>query len=72
MEKLEFNVSGMDCGGCETSIVNALKRVPGVADATANHRNGEVLVTPGAPAPDVDALVGAIEDAGYEVVARPI
>ncbi len=62
---VELTVKGMTCGNCEAHVVNALKGVPGVKDASADTASesahakvkGEV---------DRDALVAAVVAAGYE------
>lgn len=61
----ELNVDGMACDGCETAVVEALSDVPGVEDATADHEQGIATVTGDA---EIEALVAAIDEAGYEVV----
>lgn len=61
-----ITVDGMACGGCETNVEDALAEVAGVSDATADHEAGSVTVEGDA---DVDALVAAVEDAGYEASA---
>lgn len=41
IENLSYTVTGeekMYCGGCETRVKNALQRLEGVYEATANHR----------------------------------
>lgn len=67
MTEVKLSVGGMDCTGCEDSIVRAVARVPGVREVRAQHSSGDVDVTvePGA---DEAAIRAAIEDAGYEVV----
>jgi copper chaperone len=67
METILIKVGGMDCGGCETSIQNALALLDGVASSTASHVTGEVEVTFD-PAGVTSAQLGAaIEGAGYEL-----
>jgi copper chaperone len=58
-----IHVEGMACGGCESNVVEALEAVSGVTDATADHEEGTASATGDA---DADALVAAIEDAGYD------
>lgn len=58
-----LTVDGMACGGCESNVVDALEDVPGVESASADHEAGTASVSGDV---DVDALVAAIEDAGYE------
>lgn len=61
-----LTVEGMACDGCEANVEDALSEVAGVESARANHESGRVTVEGTA---DADALVDAIEKAGYEVSA---
>lgn len=60
-------ISGMTCGGCVKRVEQALLRVPGVDSALVNLSAGQAVVDGSA---STDALVGAVEAAGYG--ARPI
>ncbi len=53
----------MTCGGCETSVVEALKGVEGVTDVSADHEADEAVVEGDADALD---LIAAVPEA-YEV-----
>lgn len=66
-ETIELTVGGMTCDGCERSIANALKRIPGVLEVRADHRSGRVFVGVDR-AIDRAQLEGAVDDAGYVVV----
>jgi copper chaperone CopZ len=57
-----ITVEGMSCGHCEEAVEAALRDVDGVTDATADRDAGRASVEGDA---DVDALVRAVEDAGY-------
>lgn len=61
---IELTVIDMSCGGCEGAVESALADVPGVESATADHGADRVTVEGD---PDRDAVVGAIEEAGYTV-----
>jgi copper chaperone len=67
METRILKVGGMDCGGCETSIQNALARLEGVSSSLASFSEGtvEVRFDPGLVS-EAD-ISRAIEDAGYEL-----
>lgn len=67
MQTKVIKVGGMDCGGCDTSIQNALARLDGVKGSKASHQAGEVEVTFDSSLVSEAELAGAIEDAGYEV-----
>ena len=60
-----IDVEGMHCGGCEETVEAALRSVPGVTRASAD-RDAERATVEGDA--DAEALVAAVEDAGY--VAR--
>lgn len=66
-EKIELAVRGMSCGHCEMRVKKALTAVPGVLDASASHEKAQAVVTvePGQAVP-VEALVAAVQAAGYE------
>lgn len=66
-------IEGMTCASCVTRVEKALRRVPGVANATVNLATETAAVE---AAPDVapSALLGAVQsavsDAGYEVAGQ--
>ncbi len=64
MEKIELNVEGMMCEGCENRIKNALKQIDGVVTVDANHTQGKVMVTGNA---SVKTIKEKIEDIGFSV-----
>ncbi|MFB6132721.1 MAG: heavy-metal-associated domain-containing protein [Halanaeroarchaeum sp.] len=61
-----LTVTGMSCGHCEQTVTEALESVEGVVSATADNEEDVAVVEGDAP---VDALVAAVEDAGYEASA---
>lgn len=61
-----ITVEGMTCEGCEQHVVEALRGVEGVADATADREAERATVEGDA---DVVDLVRAVEDAGYAASA---
>lgn len=67
-ESVVLQVEGMSCTSCEQRVGNALRRVDGVAGATADHVTGRVDVElyDGGPASSV--LAATITRAGYRVV----
>jgi Cu+-exporting ATPase len=69
---VELDIQGMTCASCAARVEKALARVPGVTAATVNLATERASVR--APAPltpaDIDRLVKAVVDAGYE--ARPV
>jgi copper chaperone len=69
METITMNVKGMTCGGCVASVTRVLKAVPGVADVAVTLQPGAAKVTFDPARTGAPALKGAIEGAGYDVVA---
>ncbi len=69
METISLNVQGMTCGGCVASVTRVLKAAPGVTEVTVTLKPGVANVTFDPARTGAAALRGAIEDAGYDVVA---
>jgi len=69
METITMSVKGMTCGGCVASVTRVLKAVPGVADVAVTLQPGAAKVTFDPARTGAPAIKGAIEDAGYDVVA---
>lgn len=61
-----LTVDGMSCDGCEEAVTDALESVPGVEDAEADESADRATVRGEA---DVDDLIAAVEEAGYEARA---
>ncbi|RKD89270.1 heavy-metal-associated domain-containing protein [Halopiger aswanensis] len=61
-----ITVEGMSCEHCEQTVEEALEDVEGVSEATADS-DAETATVEGSA--DPDALVGAVEDAGYDASA---
>jgi copper chaperone len=62
---MKLKVSGMTCGGCAKSVERAVAAVAPGATISVDLKSGEVAVD-GAAAKQ--AVVSAIEEAGYDVV----
>ena len=63
---ITLTVTGMSCEHCEESVTEALEDVEGVSSATADREAEKATVEGDA---DLDALVAAVESAGYEASA---
>ena len=63
---LDLGVGGMTCASCVARVERALKKVPGVTDATVNLATESARITY-APSDEIEArLRRAVRDAGYE------
>jgi Cu+-exporting ATPase len=63
-------VDGMTCASCVTRVEKALRALPGVAEANVNLATETAALLPAAAAPGaalLQAAVGAVQKAGYEV-----
>lgn len=61
-----ITVEGMSCGGCEQTVEDALRGVEGVTGVDVDRTTGSATVEGSS---DTDALVAAVEDAGYSTSA---
>ena len=60
-----LSVRGMSCGNCVKHVEKAVRSVRGVSGVQVDLASGQVKVTH-APGADLDAMVEAIDAAGYE------
>ncbi len=67
MNELTFQVPGMTCGHCEAAVKGEVAKVAGVAGVAVDLTTKIVTVT----GDDLQAaaIVAAIDEAGFEVVA---
>lgn len=63
-QTIELEVSGMTCDHCVHSVTNALKDVPGVADAEVSLERKAATVR--GDGIETAALIAAVEEEGYE------
>ena len=67
MTKINLNVTGMQCGGCEKQITEALQATAGVGSVQASHKAGTVEVEYDESAADLETIKKTIRDKGFEV-----
>ncbi len=68
MAEHRFTVSGIHCNGCEASIEAGLRRVDGVRDVKADHREQTIWVRFDEQRLDEDRLSEQLEWIGYSPV----
>ncbi|HZD92313.1 MAG TPA: cation transporter [Pseudolabrys sp.] len=61
---ITLKIEGMTCGHCVKAVTEALSEVPGVQKVEGVSLEQKQAVVSGDPKPD--ALVSAVEEAGYE------
>ncbi|MGX1793671.1 heavy-metal-associated domain-containing protein [Microbacterium sp. NPDC055312] len=67
MSTTEFQVTGMTCGHCEMSVREEVEKVAGVESIDVSAQTGRLVVTSAAPV-DADAVIAAVDEAGYRAV----
>lgn len=66
MSEIQFHVPGMTCGHCEAAVKGEVGKVTGVSGVAVDL--GTKIVTVAGDSLDRDAIVAAIDEAGFEVV----
>lgn len=62
-----YAVKGMTCSHCVNAVSTEVGALPGVHEVDVDLASGAVTVTSEAPL-DAEAVRGAVEEAGYELV----
>jgi copper ion binding protein len=62
-----YTVTGMTCGHCVQAVSTEIGKLAGVESVTVDLPAGRVTVVSAAPLPR-DAVAGAVDEAGYELV----
>ena len=72
--ELDLPVAGMTCASCAGRVERALRKVPGVQDASVNlaSEQARVQLAASASGETLPALVAAVEQAGYQVPAHSV
>ncbi|WBP89981.1 heavy-metal-associated domain-containing protein [Kitasatospora cathayae] len=69
VERAVFQVKGMTCGHCVSSVTDELKKVAGVTEVAVDLATGQVTVDSTRPLADTD-VAAAIDEAGYDLIGR--
>lgn len=64
-----LKIEGMTCGGCVASVTRVLQQLPGVSQVEVSLQSGTAEITHESGLSPAEALVGAVESAGFG--ARP-
>lgn len=65
LQEKAIKVSGMTCSKCSKAVEKAVKKVDGVVEAKADHKAG-ICTVKMKPGTDVQKIIAAIKEAGYE------
>lgn len=66
MDKIEFKVEGMDCGGCVKSVTRMLSGVAGVSSVAVSLEQANAEVEYDAAQTSLAELKRAVERAGFK------
>ena len=67
-DTITLSIPGMSCGHCEAAVKSEVVKVPGVASVSVDLESKDVVVA--GDALDIDALIAAVDEAGYEATVR--
>lgn len=67
MSTAEYQVTGMTCGHCETSVREEVSHIPNIDGIEVSAQTGRLVVTASTPILDADVLA-AVDEAGYSAV----
>jgi copper chaperone len=62
-QSIQLKIEGMTCDHCVRSVTNAVKDVPGVADAKVSLETNSAVIE--GDQIDVNRIIEAIEEEGY-------
>lgn len=67
LKTAEFNVTGMTCEGCASTIDQTLSNIYGVENSEVSLEKEYAVVTYNAVITDIEAMKKAVKKAGYEL-----
>ena len=67
-EKSQFPITGMNCGGCASTVKAALESIDGVSEASVNVANQSATVLFNRRQVDPALLLAAVRSVGYDLV----
>jgi Cu+-exporting ATPase len=67
-----IHVGGMTCGSCVSHVEKALRRVPGVSDASVNLATEQAAIVHDLDVATPEALAEAVREAGYKADPVPV
>lgn len=71
MQTLNFDIKGMTCGGCTSSVQRAITKLDGVSHADVTLHPGAATVVVDRDRVSAEQIQVAISHAGYTATLRP-
>lgn len=72
VQKIELNISGMTCTGCESAVQEAIDAFDGVYSSKADHTKGVAILELDSIKINIADLKLAINDLGYEATEHNV
>ncbi len=66
MKKIELDVTGMKCKGCENRVINTLNELEGILNVKASFKKGKVSIKTNSEL-DMKEVYQKIQNLGFEV-----
>lgn len=70
VQKVEINIEGMTCTGCENAIQNKIKEFDGIYSVIASHEQGIATIEIDSTKADILKIEEAINELGYKATAH--
>jgi copper chaperone CopZ len=67
MAAIEYQVTGMSCGHCESSVRTEVGKIGPIAQIDVSAATGRLVVHANEPVDDA-AVIAAVDEAGYQAV----
>ena len=68
VQRIEFEVHGMSCTGCENNVIKAVSQLPGIFETTASFEESLASIQFDANLVNKDQISAAIAESGYDVI----
>ncbi|HDP99095.1 MAG TPA: mercuric transport protein MerTP [bacterium] len=68
IQRVNLNIEGMTCAGCEAHINHLLSEVEGVIEVNSDHETGRAEIKIDTSKAAIDKIIKAVEATGYKVV----
>ena len=68
--KVQINIEGMTCTGCENTIQNTVKEFDGVYTVSASHEQGIAVLEIDSTKVDISKIEEAINQVGYKATGH--
>ena len=68
VSKVEYNIKGMTCAGCEVHIESEVHKLDGIIEVKATHKKGNTIVTYDNTKVTNTEIEAAVGKTGYKII----